>query len=79
MDKQSVETVHLGQFTDQHANDIAGELEKAGIVWWYKQPAYFSRLWERGTRLFVDKARVDEARGIAQRVLSESERGGAEG
>ncbi len=62
-------TVHLGQFTDQHANEIAGELEKRGIAWWYKQPGYFSRIWERGTRLFVDSARLDEARSIAQKVL----------
>ena len=27
-------TVHLGQFTRDHANTIAGRLEEAGIVWW---------------------------------------------
>ena len=27
-------TVHLGQFTRDHANAIAGRLEEAGIVWW---------------------------------------------
>jgi hypothetical protein len=27
-------TVHLGQFTPDHANTIAGRLEEAGIVWW---------------------------------------------
>jgi len=63
-------TVHLGQFTDEHANEIAGELEKVGIVWWYKQPGYFSRIWERGTRLFVDADRLEEAREIAGRVLA---------
>lgn len=67
---KGVRTVHLGQFTDEHANEIAGKLEEAGIVWWYKQPGYFARLWERGTRLFVDDTRLDEARAIAQRVLS---------
>lgn len=64
-----VTTVHLGQFTDEHANAIAGRLEEAGIVWWYKQPGYFSRIWERGTRLFVDRARLEEARQIAREVL----------
>ena len=62
-------TVHLGQFTDEHANEIAGELEKLGIAWWYKQPGYFSRIWERGTRLFVDQARIEEATEVARRVL----------
>lgn len=64
-----IRTVHLGQFTDEHANEIAGELEKARIVWWYKQPGYFARLWEKGTRLFVDAARLEEAQAIARRVL----------
>jgi hypothetical protein len=30
-----VSTVHLGQFTRETANEIAGELEQAGIGWWY--------------------------------------------
>ena len=67
---KGIRTVQLGQFTDEHANDIAGDLEKAGIAWWYKQPGYFSSIWEKGTRLFVDVARLDEARAIAQRVLA---------
>lgn len=64
-----IRTVHLGQFTHEHANDIAGELEKAGIVWWYKQPGYFSSIWEKGTRLFVDSARLEEAQALARKVL----------
>jgi len=67
---EDVRTVHLGRFTHEHANDIAGELEGAGIVWWYKQPGYFSSIWEKGTRLFVDRTRLDEARAIAASVLS---------
>ena len=70
---KGIRTVQLGQFTDEHANDIAGDLEKAGIAWWYKQPGYFSSIWEKGTRLFVDVARLDEARAIAQRVLASAE------
>ncbi len=69
----NISTVHLGQFTDEHANEIAGELERSGIVWWYKQPGYFSRIWERGTRLFVDSTRVEEARAIARRVLTKDQ------
>jgi hypothetical protein len=64
-----VNTVHLGQFTDEHANEIAGELEELGIAWWFKQPGYFSSIWERGTRLFVDETRLEEARAIARRIL----------
>jgi hypothetical protein len=65
-----ITTVQLGQFTDEHANEIAGELVKAEIAWWYKQPGFFSRIWEFGTRLFVDEARLEEAQSIARRVLS---------
>jgi hypothetical protein len=72
-----VRTVHLGQFTWEHANDIAGALEDAGIVWWYKQPGYLSRIWEHGIRLFVDRTRLDEAKAIAERVLAEDEGPGA--
>jgi hypothetical protein len=70
-----VSTVHLGQFTWEHANEIAGELERAGIVWWYKQPGFLSSVWEHGVRLFVDRERLEEARAIAARVLEEP-RGG---
>lgn len=65
-----IKTVQLGQFTDEHANEIAGRLEKAEIVWWYKQPGYFSSIWEKGTRLFVDESRLEEARLIARDVLN---------
>jgi hypothetical protein len=66
-----VTTVHLGQYTQEHANEIAGELERAGIVWWYKAPGFLSSLWEHGVRLFVDRERLQEARAIAARVLGE--------
>ena len=64
-----VTTVHLGQFTRETANEIAGELEKAEIVWWYKDPGYLSGLWEKGVRLFVDGDRLTEAREIAAKIL----------
>ncbi|HET9724859.1 MAG TPA: hypothetical protein VFR44_13605 [Actinomycetota bacterium] len=67
-----VRTVHLGQFTREHANDIAGELERAGIVWWYKEPGYISSVWEHGVRLYVDRERLDEARAIVARLLGET-------
>ena len=60
-----VTTVYLGQFTREHANAIAGQLEERHITWWYKEPGFFSQIWEYGVRVFVDKARLDEARQIA--------------
>ena len=64
-----VSTVYLGQYTREHANAIAGELERAGIVWWYKDPGFLSRLWEYGVRMFVDRAHLDEARDIAGKIV----------
>ena len=66
--RDDVSTVHLGHFDHETANAIAGELEDAGIVWWYKQPGWLSQIWEVGTRLFVDRERLDEARAIVERV-----------
>ena len=68
-----ISTVHLGQFSRGTANAIAGELERAGIVWWYKEPGYISQVWEYGVRLFVDKRRISEAREIAERVSARRE------
>jgi hypothetical protein len=67
----NVTTVHLGQFSRETANEIAGELEAAGITWWYKEPGWLASLWEYGVRLFVDKTRVPEAKEIAARVTKE--------
>jgi hypothetical protein len=61
--------VYLGEFTHEHANAIAGELERADIVWWYKQPGYISQVWEYGVRLFVDRERLDEAKRIVEQIL----------
>jgi hypothetical protein len=62
-------TVHLGQFTRESANEIAGKLEEAEIAWWYKEPGFFSRIWEYGVRMFVDESRLEEAKGIAAEVV----------
>jgi hypothetical protein len=72
--KKPITTVHLGQFTRESANAIAGRLEKAGIVWWYKEPGYLSQVWEFGVRLFVDRDRLDEAQQIAAKVTASRER-----
>ena len=66
---RKVSTVYLGEFTHEHANAIAGELERADIVWWYKQPGYISQVWEYGVRLFVDRERLDEAERIVEQIL----------
>lgn len=73
--RPNVHTVHLGQFTHEHAETIAAELERAGIVWWYKQPGYISSIWEHGVRLFVDRERLDDARSIVDRVLGGAAQG----
>lgn len=72
-DDPNVITVYLGQFTRETANRIAGELEKAAIVWWYKEPGLISQLWEYGVRLFVDRKRLVEAKSIVDRFRAESE------
>jgi hypothetical protein len=72
----NITTVYLGRYTWEHANQIAGELEAADIVWWYKQPGFFSQIWEfGGVRLFVDRERLDEARSIADRIAPDGRPG----
>jgi hypothetical protein len=68
---KNISTVHLGQFTRESANEIAGELEARGITWWYKEPGWLSQVWEMGVRLFVDKSRLAEAKEIADRIVAE--------
>jgi hypothetical protein len=68
-----ISTVHLGQYTRETANEIAGALEEAGIVWWYKEPGWLSVVWEFGVRLFVDRRRLQEAKAIAARITAERE------
>jgi len=64
-----VRTVHLGAFTPEHAATIGRELDELGIVWWTKQPGFLSRIWEFGAvQMFVDRAEIERARMIADRV-----------
>jgi hypothetical protein len=69
-ERDNITTVYLDQYTYEHAEAIAAELEAAGIVWWYKAPGFLSAIWEHGVRLFVDRKRLEEARAIADRVLA---------
>lgn len=66
-----MKSAYLGQFTDEVANVIAGELEREGIVWSYKQAGFFTKIFfvgEWGTRMFVDAERLEDARRIAGEV-----------
>jgi hypothetical protein len=63
-----VHTVHLGQFTIEHADEIGRELDVRGIVWWSKEPGFLSRIWEHGVHLFVDRAKLDEAQAVAKLI-----------
>jgi hypothetical protein len=65
-----------GRRAPPDASTTAGDLERAGIVWWYKQPGFFSQIWEfGGVRLFVDRDRLAEARDIADRIAPEGTAG----
>lgn len=68
--------MYLGQFTNEHANQIAEALEQAGIVWWCKNPGTVSYVLfsEWGPRLFVDRGRLEEAREIARRIAPDGVR-----
>ena len=65
-----ISTVYLGQFTWEHANEIAEALEDADITWWSKNPGTISYVLfgEWGPRLFVDRSRLEEAREIARAI-----------
>jgi hypothetical protein len=64
-------SVYLGQFTWEHSNLIAEQLEKAGIDWSYKQAGAITRVLSAGdwgVRLFVDGERLEDARRIVAAV-----------
>ncbi len=64
-------SVYLGQFTWEHSNLIAEQLEKAGIAWSYKQAGGITRVLfagDWGVRLFVEKERLEDARRIVASV-----------
>jgi hypothetical protein len=71
-----VRTVHLGEFTRDHAELVAEALHTHGIVWWYKEPGYISRIWEHGVRIFVDRDRLEEAAALASAAIEAGPRNG---
>jgi hypothetical protein len=72
---EEVRTVHLGQFAPQHAVLIGERLDAAGIASWTKTPGFINRLWQLGVEIFVDRARLAEARAIADDVVGTDRRG----
>ena len=69
-----VRTVHLGQFTDDHADTIVAGLDEAGIVHWSKRTGRLTRVisaGDWGVRLFVDEERLDEAREVVRRLVGD--------
>ena len=67
---RDVRTAYLGQFLGDHASAIATELDARGIVWWSKEPNGLTRFWDPGgVHLFVDRAKLDEAKQIAAAVV----------
>jgi hypothetical protein len=72
-ERKDVRTVYLGEFTHEHADEIARRLEAAGILWWAKVPGVFTQIWERSVRVFVDRERLVEAEAIAAQVLGQAD------
>jgi hypothetical protein len=72
-DRKDVRTVYLGEFTHEHADEIAGRLEAAEILRWAKVPGVFTQIWERSVRVFVDRERLADAEAIAAEVLDQAD------
>jgi cell division septation protein DedD len=69
-----VDTVQLGQFTDENAEAIVDRLEMAGITWWVKRSGGLARVLfagDWGVRVFVDASRAEEAAGIVRELLGD--------
>jgi hypothetical protein len=67
---RDVRTVDLGEFTPEHAGEIAEALDAAGIVWWAKDRGFINRIWQLGVEIFVDRTKLDEARAIANDIIT---------
>jgi len=63
-------TVHLGEFSPENTERIMRALDAAGIACWTKEPGFLTKLWQLGVEVFVDRERIDEARAIAQEIIS---------
>jgi len=63
-------TVHLGEFSPANAEQIMRVLDRAGIACWTKEPGFLTRIWQLGVEVFVDRERLEEARAIADGIIS---------
>jgi hypothetical protein len=68
----NIRTVHLGQFTAEHADQMATAFEERGIVWWSKEPGGLSRFWQLGVEMFVDRERLVEAQELARSIIGDA-------
>jgi len=69
-----IRTVYFGQFEHATAERIAAALEEAGIAWRHKQAGGITQFFfagEWGVRMYVDGARLDEAKQVARRALEQ--------
>lgn len=69
--RKDLRTTYLGNYMEPTTSEIIRALEDAGIEYWSKNEPPGFPLGEFGFRIFVDKARLDEARGIADRIVTE--------
>lgn len=68
-----VRTVLLGQFEDDNAERIVEALRAADIDYWVKRSGGLTRVLfagDWGTRVFVDRAHLDEAERIAEDAVT---------
>jgi hypothetical protein len=64
-------TVLLGQFTDEHADELLERLDEAGITSWTKSSGPLARTLfagDWGVRIFVDADRLDTAKALAAEI-----------
>lgn len=65
------ETIHLGQFTDEHADEIRERLAERGVQTWSKTSGRLTRVafaGEWGTRLYVRRGDRAVAHEVAESV-----------
>jgi hypothetical protein len=71
---KNLKITYLGNYMEPTASEIVSALEDARIEYWSKNEPPEFPLGEFGYRIFVDKDRFDEARDIAERIMTESVR-----
>lgn len=70
-------STYLGQFTDEHADELAERFDRAGISWHAKRSGRFAQVLfagDWGTRLFVADEDAQAALTIAREVAPDGVR-----